>query len=68
MEAGVRGDASTYQIIADRKKAIQTAVNQASTGDVILIAGKGHETYQIIGNDVYDFDDRLVARDAIKER
>ncbi|WP_040204850.1 UDP-N-acetylmuramoyl-L-alanyl-D-glutamate--2,6-diaminopimelate ligase [Neobacillus jeddahensis] len=66
MEAGVQGDA--YQVIPDRKKAIQAAVSQASTGDVILIAGKGHETYQIIGKEVHDFDDRLVAREAIEER
>ncbi|MEH7093181.1 UDP-N-acetylmuramoyl-L-alanyl-D-glutamate--2,6-diaminopimelate ligase [Neobacillus vireti] len=66
MEAGVKGE--TYQVIPDRRKAIYTAVSQASAGDVILIAGKGHETYQIIGNEVHDFDDRLVAREAIEGR
>jgi UDP-N-acetylmuramoyl-L-alanyl-D-glutamate--2,6-diaminopimelate ligase len=66
MEAGVQG--AVYRIIPDRKEAIQTAIRQASEGDVILIAGKGHETYQIIGNVVHDFDDRLVAREAIKGR
>ncbi|WP_462409943.1 UDP-N-acetylmuramoyl-L-alanyl-D-glutamate--2,6-diaminopimelate ligase [Neobacillus sp. Marseille-QA0830] len=66
MEAGVQGE--TYQVIPDRKEAITSAVNQASAGDVILIAGKGHETYQIIGQTVHDFDDRLVARKAIEER
>ena len=66
MEAGVQGE--NYQVIPDRRKAIFTAVSQASPGDVILIAGKGHETYQIIGNEVLDFDDRLVAREAIKGR
>ncbi|MFK9092328.1 UDP-N-acetylmuramoyl-L-alanyl-D-glutamate--2,6-diaminopimelate ligase [Bacillus salipaludis] len=66
MEAGVQGD--TYQVIPDRKEAIYTAVNQAAAGDVILIAGKGHETYQTIGTVVHDFDDRLVAREAIEER
>ena len=66
MEAGVQGE--TYQVIPDRKEAIYTAVNQASAGDVILIAGKGHETYQTIGNVVHDFDDRLVAREAIEGR
>jgi UDP-N-acetylmuramoyl-L-alanyl-D-glutamate--2,6-diaminopimelate ligase len=67
MEAGVAGN-SSYKIIPDRKEAIVYAVNQASSGDVILIAGKGHETYQQIGNEVYEFDDRIVAREAIKER
>ncbi|WP_026566371.1 UDP-N-acetylmuramoyl-L-alanyl-D-glutamate--2,6-diaminopimelate ligase [Bacillus sp. UNC41MFS5] len=64
MEAGVQG--SAYRMIPDRKEAIQTAIREASAGDVILIAGKGHETYQIIGNVVHDFDDRLVAREAIE--
>jgi len=66
MEAGLQG--ATYRIIPDRKEAIQTAIGEASEGDVILIAGKGHETYQIIGNVVHDFDDRLVAREAIEGR
>ncbi|MBV7503830.1 UDP-N-acetylmuramoyl-L-alanyl-D-glutamate--2,6-diaminopimelate ligase [Bacillus sp. sid0103] len=66
MEAGVQGEA--YRVIPDRKEAIQTAIREASEGDVILIAGKGHETYQIIGNVVHDFDDRLVAREAIEGR
>jgi UDP-N-acetylmuramoyl-L-alanyl-D-glutamate--2,6-diaminopimelate ligase len=66
MEVGVAGE--KYKIIPDRKEAIHTAIQQATTGDVILIAGKGHETYQIIGNVVHDFDDRLVAREAIEGR
>ncbi|MBT2735438.1 UDP-N-acetylmuramoyl-L-alanyl-D-glutamate--2,6-diaminopimelate ligase [Bacillus sp. ISL-7] len=66
MESGVEGE--KYKIIPDRKEAIHTAIQQATTGDVILIAGKGHETYQIIGNVVHDFDDRLVAREAIEGR
>ena len=67
MEAGVTGE-QNYTIIADRKEAIRFAINQAKPGDVILIAGKGHETYQIIGSEVLDFDDRLVAKEAIEER
>ncbi|MFJ5761733.1 UDP-N-acetylmuramoyl-L-alanyl-D-glutamate--2,6-diaminopimelate ligase [Neobacillus sp. NPDC093182] len=66
MEDGVLG--KSYITIPDRKEAIVTAVNHAAEGDVILIAGKGHETYQIIGSNVYDFDDRLVAREAIEGR
>ncbi|MDR7236189.1 UDP-N-acetylmuramoyl-L-alanyl-D-glutamate--2,6-diaminopimelate ligase [Neobacillus drentensis] len=66
MEAGVKG--GKYKIIPDRKEAINTAIQQASKDDVVLIAGKGHETYQIIGNLVHDFDDRLVAREAIEGR
>ncbi|WML43611.1 UDP-N-acetylmuramoyl-L-alanyl-D-glutamate--2,6-diaminopimelate ligase [Neobacillus sp. PS3-40] len=66
MEAGVQD--KKYLVIPDRKEAILTAIHSASAGDVILIAGKGHETYQIIGSHVYDFDDRLVARIAIEEK
>ncbi|CAH2713358.1 UDP-N-acetylmuramoyl-L-alanyl-D-glutamate--2, 6-diaminopimelate ligase [Neobacillus rhizosphaerae] len=66
MEAGVEGE--SYQVIPDRKAAINMAVRQASLGDVILIAGKGHETYQIIGDVVHEFDDRLVVREAIEVR
>ncbi|MBW8348634.1 UDP-N-acetylmuramoyl-L-alanyl-D-glutamate--2,6-diaminopimelate ligase [Bacillus sp. IITD106] len=65
MEKGAVGD---YQIIPDRTEAITSAIQEARNGDVVLIAGKGHETYQIIGDQVFDFDDRLVALKAIKER
>ncbi|MBD8003933.1 UDP-N-acetylmuramoyl-L-alanyl-D-glutamate--2,6-diaminopimelate ligase [Bacillus norwichensis] len=65
MEKGVEG--KQYQVISDRKQAITAAINAAREGDVVLIAGKGHETYQIIGDKVFDFDDRLVASNAIKE-
>ncbi len=53
--------------IADREDAIRQAVAQARTGDVVLIAGKGHETGQIIGNVTLPFSDQAVARAAIKE-
>ncbi|MEW5322562.1 UDP-N-acetylmuramoyl-L-alanyl-D-glutamate--2,6-diaminopimelate ligase [Geobacillus thermoleovorans] len=68
MEAGVSAGAGTYVTIPDREEAIRYAIGQAQEGDVVLIAGKGHETYQIIGDDVIDFDDRAVARRAVKER
>ncbi|QRG65767.1 UDP-N-acetylmuramoyl-L-alanyl-D-glutamate--2,6-diaminopimelate ligase [Brevibacillus choshinensis] len=54
-----------YIAIADRREAINYAVSEAKPGDVILIAGKGHETYQIIKDQVLPFDDREVAREAI---
>ncbi|WML49345.1 UDP-N-acetylmuramoyl-L-alanyl-D-glutamate--2,6-diaminopimelate ligase [Neobacillus sp. PS3-34] len=66
MQAGAEG--KSYQLIPDRKAAIEFAVKNASEGDVILIAGKGHETYQIIGSQVFDFDDRKMAKDAIEGR
>ncbi|RUS48438.1 UDP-N-acetylmuramoyl-L-alanyl-D-glutamate--2,6-diaminopimelate ligase [Cohnella sp. AR92] len=63
-EAGV--DPARYELEPDREKAIHKAVEMASPGDVVLIAGKGHETYQLIGGVTYDFDDRLVAGAAIR--
>lgn len=55
-----------YELQVDRRAAIEKAVEMASPGDVVLIAGKGHETYQIIGKVTHDFDDRLAAQDAIR--
>lgn len=66
MEEGVKG--KQYKSIVDRKEAIYYAINNAQKGDVILIAGKGHETYQQIGSEVFDFDDRVVAKEAIEGR
>ncbi|WP_080846541.1 UDP-N-acetylmuramoyl-L-alanyl-D-glutamate--2,6-diaminopimelate ligase [Cytobacillus gottheilii] len=66
MEAGATGN--NYKIISDRREAIRYAISQASAGDVILIAGKGHETYQQIGDQIFDFDDRIEAKKAIEER
>ncbi|NGZ73877.1 UDP-N-acetylmuramoyl-L-alanyl-D-glutamate--2,6-diaminopimelate ligase [Saccharibacillus alkalitolerans] len=64
IEDGV--DKSRYTLIVDRAEAIRRAVEEAQPGDVVLIAGKGHETYQLVGKQVLDFDDRLVAADAVR--
>jgi UDP-N-acetylmuramoyl-L-alanyl-D-glutamate--2,6-diaminopimelate ligase len=55
-----------YVSITDRKAAIEHAIKLAKPGDMIVIAGKGHETYQIIGNNVLPFDDRKVAREILR--
>ncbi len=65
-EAGVSPD--RYELEPNRRSAIEKAVDRAGPGDVVLIAGKGHETYQIIGRETHDFDDRLVAKEAIRSR
>jgi UDP-N-acetylmuramoyl-L-alanyl-D-glutamate--2,6-diaminopimelate ligase len=52
----------------DRARAIESAVGWGREGDVVVIAGKGHETYQIIGARTLDFDDREVARAALLAR
>jgi UDP-N-acetylmuramoyl-L-alanyl-D-glutamate--2,6-diaminopimelate ligase len=55
-----------YMLVADRTSAIELAIRMALPLDVILIAGKGHETYQILHNRTIDFDDRIVAANAIR--
>ncbi len=50
-----------YEVEPDRRRAIERALRIARPGDAVLIAGKGHEDYQIIGTEVHPFDDRIVA-------
>jgi UDP-N-acetylmuramoyl-L-alanyl-D-glutamate--2,6-diaminopimelate ligase len=54
--------------LPQRHVAIREALTSASSGDTVVIAGKGHETYQIIGSDVLPFDDRAIARQILAER
>ena len=65
IEQGIKesGSKTPYQIFEDRRQAIQMAIEVAKPDDLILIAGKGHEHYQIIGTTAREFDDRKVARD-----
>ncbi|MBO5732580.1 MAG: UDP-N-acetylmuramoyl-L-alanyl-D-glutamate--2,6-diaminopimelate ligase [Alistipes sp.] len=63
MVAGVK-DKHNYLRISDRREAIRTAAMMAHKGDIILIAGKGHEDYQIIGTEKHHFDDREQIREA----
>ncbi|MBI3582353.1 MAG: UDP-N-acetylmuramoyl-L-alanyl-D-glutamate--2,6-diaminopimelate ligase [Nitrospinae bacterium] len=56
-----------YIKISDRKEAIEYAINNASKGDIVIIAGKGHEDYQIFKDKKIHFDDREVAREAIRK-
>ncbi len=54
-----------YYVDADRREAIRIALSRARRGDVVLIAGKGHEDYQILGKERIHFDDREVAREEL---
>lgn len=56
-----------YHLVPDRREAIGMAVRLARTGDIVLIAGKGHEDYQIVGTKKVYFDDREVVREAIQQ-
>jgi len=67
VEVGVRRARSDhYQIILDREQAIATAFSMARHGDIVLIAGKGHENYQIMADRTIPFDDRDAARRLLK--
>lgn len=63
----VRGE-KAYLIVPDRRAAIELAIGTAERDDMVLIAGKGHETYQIIGSRTVPFDDRKVAGEALAAR
>jgi UDP-N-acetylmuramoyl-L-alanyl-D-glutamate--2,6-diaminopimelate ligase len=69
IRAGVPHDRAGHVIdIVDRKQAIETAIDRTNDGDILLIAGKGHEDYQIIGATKRPFDDRAVAAAALNAR
>ncbi|MCK9274913.1 MAG: UDP-N-acetylmuramoyl-L-alanyl-D-glutamate--2,6-diaminopimelate ligase [Syntrophales bacterium] len=55
-----------YAIIPDRREAIKRAILSACSSDIVLIAGKGHEDYQIIGGSRFSFDDRIVAKEMLE--
>jgi len=64
----VPGAEERYVAETDRKLAISGALAWAQAGDTVVIAGKGHETYQIIGAETLPFDDRAVAREILAGR
>jgi UDP-N-acetylmuramoyl-L-alanyl-D-glutamate--2,6-diaminopimelate ligase len=69
MLAGVEGsDRDRVVEIGDRRRAIEHAIGLAGPGDVVLLAGKGHETGQEVDGVVHDFDDRVVAREVLEAR
>ena len=68
IERGMTGDGLDYVVELDRSAAISVAISKARPGDVVLVAGKGHEPYQILGENVIDFDDRVEARQALARR
>ncbi|PIE05283.1 MAG: UDP-N-acetylmuramoyl-L-alanyl-D-glutamate--2,6-diaminopimelate ligase, partial [Sorangium cellulosum] len=65
---GMRNATASVTVQLDRAKAIDKVIGEAKKGDVVLIAGKGHEPCQLIGDAVLHFDDRQQARDALRHR
>jgi UDP-N-acetylmuramoyl-L-alanyl-D-glutamate--2,6-diaminopimelate ligase len=65
--SGIPSDARAAVVVEpDRRAAIEAALHRATAGDVVVVAGKGHETTQTIGDDVRAFDDRVVARELLE--
>jgi len=65
VEDGLKDAGASYEVEVDRRRAIEKAVETATKGDTVLIAGKGHEDYQIFSDRTIHFDDREVAREVL---
>jgi UDP-N-acetylmuramyl-tripeptide synthetase len=68
IEVGLKRVGRPYSKIVDRREAIHRAIDEGQSGDIVVLAGKGHETYQILKGGPIPFDDREVAREAIAQR
>ncbi len=68
IEEGIKETAAKYACITDRREAIRHALLNAAAGDVVVLAGKGHETYQIFADRTIHFDEREVVRDILEEK
>ncbi|MGC9328534.1 MAG: Mur ligase family protein, partial [Candidatus Hinthialibacter sp.] len=64
---GMTQDKNRYAVIPNRREAIRTGVKELQSYDILLIAGKGHETYQILGRQKTPFDDRLITLEYLKQ-
>ena len=58
--------AAGVELVVDRQSAIEAALSEAGPGDIVVVAGKGHEDYQLIGNRVVALDDRVIIREWIE--
>ena len=67
IEKGITKTKGKYEVIDDRKKAIEKAIKMANKNDIIVLAGKGHEPYQEINGVKHPFDERIIVRDIISK-
>ena len=65
--AGMAEEDGPYEIEPDRRTAIARALDLVGEGDFLLVAGKGHETMQILGTELHHFDDRTVVKEILAE-
>lgn len=66
--AGIPPESASYRVVENRKEAIAYAIEQAQEGDLILLAGKGHEDYQILGKEKIHFDEREIIQEILLQR
>jgi UDP-N-acetylmuramoyl-L-alanyl-D-glutamate--2,6-diaminopimelate ligase len=64
--SGIQNSKTPYVVIENRREAIGWAIKNAQPGDIIILAGKGHETYQIIGKEKFHFDEREIVREFLE--
>lgn len=66
IEAGISKTKGNYKIIVDRKEAIAEAIRMANKRDIVILAGKGHETYQEINGVKNEFDERKIVKEILE--
>lgn len=67
IKQGISSTRGEYVVVPDRRDAIKYCIKNSQPGDIIVLAGKGHETYQEINGTFYDFDERAVVKEALSE-
>ena len=67
IEEGIKKTKGKYEIIVDRKQAIEHAIKMLRKNDIIVLAGKGHELYQEINGEKYPFDERIIIKEIIEK-
>jgi UDP-N-acetylmuramoyl-L-alanyl-D-glutamate--2,6-diaminopimelate ligase len=67
IEAGISKTKGKYEVIVDRKEAIKKAITMMNKKDMVVLAGKGHEKYQEIGKEKFEFDERVIVKEILAE-
>ena len=68
IEEGIKKTKGNYKIVVDRKEAIKEAIDMAGKRDIVILAGKGHETYQEINGEKHEFDERKIVKEILKNK
>lgn len=68
IEEGIAKTKGNYKIVVDRKEAIKEAIDMANKRDIVILAGKGHETYQEINGVKNEFDERKIVKEILENK